>query len=154
MEEDKSYFKFADRLELVKKGVAHLSNVKVIPSGKFIISSNTFSEYFDKANLKGTTIDTSLDVETFAQQIAPCLDISIRFVGEEPLDPITNQYNQSMKRLLPKHGIELKEIPRKEQGDGVISASRVRKCLDEKNWNEIKQLVPKSTYDFLWENFQ
>lgn len=154
VEEDKSYFKFADRLELVKKGVAHLSNVKVIPSGKFIISSNTFSEYFDKANLKGTTIDTSLDVETFAQQIAPCLDISIRFVGEEPLDPITNQYNQSMKRLLPKHGIELKEIPRKEQGDGVISASRVRKCLDEKNWNEIKQLVPKSTYDFLWENFQ
>lgn len=149
VEENKSYFPFEDRIDLVKKGVAHLKNVKVIPSGKFIISSLTFSEYFDKANLAGTTIDTSLDVETFAQQIAPCLDITIRFVGEEPLDPITNQYNKSMKEILPKYGIQLKEIPRKESGDSVISASRVRKYIEEKNWNEIKKIVPDTTYDFL-----
>lgn len=127
--------------------------MKVIPSGKFIISSLTFSEYFDKANLAGTTIDTSLDVETFAQQIAPCLDITIRFVGEEPLDPITNQYNKSMKEILPKYGIQLKEIARKESGDSVISASRVRKYIEEKNWNEIKKLVPNTTYDFLIDKY-
>ena len=153
VEENKSYFSFEDRIDLVKKGVAHLKNVKVIPSGKFIISSLTFSEYFDKANLAGTTIDTSLDVETFAQQIAPCLDITIRFVGEEPLDPITNQYNKSMKEILPKYGIQLKEIARKESGDSVISASRVRKYIEEKNWNEIKKLVPNTTYDFLIDKY-
>ena len=145
--------KFEDRIELVKAGTSHLRNVKVLPSGQFIISSTTFSEYFDKANLKGTTIDTSLDVETFGSQIAPCLNISVRFVGEEPLDPITAQYNQSMKEILPRYGIELCEIPRKEDESGVISASRVRKCLDEKKWDEIKMLVPETTYVFLEEKF-
>lgn len=154
VEEDKSYFKFEDRIELVKAGTSHLRNVKVLPSGQFIISSTTFSEYFDKANLKGTTIDTSLDVETFGSQIAPCLNISVRFVGEEPLDPITAQYNQSMKEILPKYGIELCEIPRKETDGGVISASRVRKCLEEKKWDEIRKLVPETTYMFLEENFK
>lgn len=153
VEEDKSYFKFEDRIELVKSGTSHLKNVKVLPSGQFIISALTFSEYFDKANLEGTTIDTSLDVETFGRQIAPCLDISVRFVGEEPLDPITAQYNQSMKEILPKYGIELREIPRKCLG-GVISASRVRKCLKENNWDEIKRLVPKTTYLFLERKFK
>lgn len=154
VEEDKSYFKFEDRIELVKAGTAHLRNVKVLPSGQFIISSTTFSEYFDKANLKGTTIDTSLDVETFGSQIAPCLNISVRFVGEEPLDPITAQYNQSMKDILPKYGIEVCEIPRKEDEVGVISASRVRKCLEENKWDEIKKLVPETTYLFLEEKFK
>lgn len=130
-----------------------MKNVKVLPSGQFIISALTFSEYFDKANLEGATIDTSLDVETFGRQIAPCLDISVRFVGEEPLDPITAQYNQSMKEILPKYGIELREIPRKCLG-GVISASRVRKCLKENNWDEIKRLVPKTTYLFLERKFK
>ena len=153
VQEDKSYFKFSDRLRLVEKGTAHIPNVKVIPSGKFIISSTTFSEYFDKANLKGTTIDTSMDVEIFGKHIAPALDISVRFVGEEPLDPITNQYNQSMKRILPKYGIQLWEIPRKESDGNVISASRVRKCLEEKKWEEVKELVPQTTYNFLIEKF-
>lgn len=154
VEEDKSYFKFDDRIELVKAGTSHLKNVKVLPSGQFIISSTTFSEYFDKANLKGTTIDTSLDVETFGSQIAPYLNISVRFVGEEPLDPITAQYNQSMKEILPKYGIELCEIPRKETDGEVVSASRVRKCLEEKNWDEIRKLVPETTYLFLEEKFK
>lgn len=153
VEEDKSYFKFEDRIELVKSGTSHLKNVKVLPSGQFIISALTFSEYFDKANLEGTTIDTSLDVETFGRQIAPCLDISVRFVGEEPLDPITAQYNQSMKEILPKYGVELREIPRKCLG-GVISASRVRKCLEENNWDEIKRLVPETTYLFLERKYK
>lgn len=153
VEEDKSFFKFEDRIFLVREGTKHLSNVKVLPSGQFIISSNTFSEYFDKANLQGTKVDTSLDVEIFATQIAPTLDISIRFVGEEPLDPVTNQYNLSMKQILPKYGLELKEIPRKEMDGGVISASRVRKCLEEKLWDDIKRMVPATTYNFLYDKF-
>lgn len=153
VEEDKSFFKFEDRLELVKAGTAHLKNVKVFPSGQFIISSVTFSEYFDKENLDGTAVDTSLDVETFGSQIAPCLNITVRFVGEEPLDPVTAQYNRNMKEILPKYGIELHEIPRKEIDGNVISASRVRKLLEEKNWNEIKKLVPKTTYSFLRKNY-
>lgn len=154
VEEDKSFFKFEDRIKLVKAGTEHLKNVKVLPSGQFIISAITFSEYFDKAELKGTAIDTSLDVETFGAQIAPCLDISVKFVGEEPLDPITAQYNQSMKEILPKYGVELREIPRKEINGEVISASRVRKCLEDNNWDEIEKLVPRTTYSFLIDKFR
>lgn len=153
VEEDKSYFKFEDRIELVKKGTSHLKNVKCLPSGEFIISSQTFSEYFDKANLQGTVIDTSLDVEIFAEEIAPTLDITVRFVGEEPLDPVTAQYNQSMKEILPKYGLEVREVPRKACGGNVISASRVRECLKEKKWEEIKELVPQTTYEFLCQHF-
>ena len=153
VQEDKSFFKFEDRIALIKKGTAHLPNVRVLPSGKFIISSATFSEYFDKVNLRGTTVDTSMDVEIFGKHIAPTLDITVRFVGQEPLDPITNQYNQSLIRILPKYGIELREIPRKESDGKVISASRVRKCLEEGRWEEIKEIVPETTYDFLYEKF-
>ena len=153
VEEDKSFFKFEDRMKLVNAGTSHLENVKVLPSGQFIISSVTFSQYFEKENLDGVAIDTSTDVETFGSQIAPCLNITVRFVGEEPLDPVTAQYNRSMKEILPKYGVELCEIPRKETEGMVISASRVRKCLEEKNWEEIRKLVPETTYLFLEEKF-
>ena len=42
------------------------------------------------------------------------------------------------------------EIPRKEIGKQVISASRVRKLLLEENLKEIKKIVPKTTYQYLW----
>ena len=154
VEEDKSFFKFEDRIELVKTGTSHLENVKVLPSGQFIISNTTFAEYFGKETSDVVKVDTSLDVETFGSQIAPFLNISVRFVGEEPLDFITAQYNQSMKEILPKYGVELCEIPRKEADGVVISASRVRKFLEEKNWEEIKKIVPEITYSFLEEKFR
>lgn len=44
------------------------------------------------------------------------LHITHRFVGEEPEDIVTNVYNDAMKKILPKYGIELVEIPRKQQG--------------------------------------
>lgn len=149
VEEDKSVFPFADRMELVRKGTAHLKNVTVLPSGKFIISSLTFSDYFNKSSLQDTVIDTSMDVELFAEEIAPVLNIKVRFAGEEPLDKVTNQYNETMNKILPQHGIRFVEIPRKMFGDGVISASRVRKLLDENDFEEIRNLVPDSTYQYL-----
>ena len=51
VQEDKSYFPFEDRLRLVQEGCSDLENVCVTGSGKFILSSLTFSEYFNKAQL-------------------------------------------------------------------------------------------------------
>ena len=153
VQEDKSYFKFEDRFDLVKMGTSYIKNVKVVPSGKFIISSTTFSEYFDKENLNGTAIDPSLDIEIFGKHIAPALNISVRFVGEEPIDHVTNQYNISMKLLLPKYGIELVQIPRKKYESDVISASHVRQYISEGKWEEIRNIVPDITYQFLYKNY-
>jgi [citrate (pro-3S)-lyase] ligase len=58
-----------------------------------------------------------------------------------------------MMNILPKYGIALKVIPRKEMGDTAISASRVRKLLEEKNFKEIRMLVPLTTYEFLIQKY-
>ena len=77
VEEDKSEFPFADRIELVRQGVQKFSNVEVLPSGKFIISQTTFSGYFSKAELQDVQVDSSEDVEIFGREIAPTLGITI-----------------------------------------------------------------------------
>lgn len=153
VEEDKSYFKFEDRIKLVKLGTADLKNVTVIKSGKFIISALTFPGYFYKEYDKTAIVDTSNDMDLFGKYIAPVLGITKRFAGEEPMDPITNQYNESMRERLPLHGIEFVEIKRKEDDVNVISASRVRAALKDKNWEKIKDLVPETTLQFLIENY-
>ena len=153
VEEDKSEFKFADRLELVKRGVKKFSNVEVIPSGKFIISQQTFSGYFNKENLQDVTVDSSEDVEIFAREIAPSLGITIRFVGEEPEDSVTRQYNENMKKILPRYNIELCEIPKKILNGEVISAKKVRMALHNHDFDTIKKLVPKTTMKFLLDKF-
>lgn len=153
VQEDKSIFPFEDRLRLVSEGVADLSNVMVIPSGRFIISSLTFSEYFNKSKLQERVIDTSMDLLIFAKEIAPCLHITKRFVGEEPFDKVTRQYNESMKKILPEYGVEFVEIPRKKCNDEAISASRVRRLIEQKDFASIKELVPESTFKYLVEHY-
>lgn len=149
VEEDKSVFKFKDRIEMMRRGTADIPNVEVIPSGKFVISSLTFPGYFEKSKKPDAKVDTTMDIEIFCTYIAPNLHVKTRFVGEEPLDMVTNQYNQNMKKLLPEFGMTLVEIPRKESGEAPISASRVRKYLEEKQYEEVKKIVPKTTYDYL-----
>lgn len=153
VEEDKSVFPFADRFELVKKGTADLSNVVVIPSGRFIISSLTFQQYFEKGENQDVIVDAGSDIEIFAKSIAPSLNITVRFAGEEPLDNVTRQYNASMRSILPQYGIEFAEIPRKKQGDEAISASRVRKLLETKDFDTIAELVPETTLDYLIKKY-
>ena len=149
VEEDKSEFPFADRIELVKQGVKNFSNVEVLPSGKFIISQQTFSGYFNKAELQDVQVDSSEDVEIFGREIAPTLGITIRFAGEEPQDNVTRQYNETMKEILPRYGVEFCEIPRKTFGGEVISASTVRKALKVGDFDKIKNLVPPTTLLYL-----
>ena len=154
VQEDKSVFPFDDRLRLIDEGTADLNNVIVVPSGRFVLSSLTFSEYFNKSELQDRIIDTSLDVTVFAREIAPCLHITKRFAGEEPYDQVTRQYNEAMYRILPEYGIEFIEIPRKERDGEAISASRVRALLEKKDFNEIKSLVPECTFRYLTEHFE
>ena len=150
VEEDKSEFPFADRIELVRQGVKHIPNVEVLPSGKFIISQTTFSGYFNKADLQDVQVDSSEDVEIFAKEIAPTLGITIRFAGEEPKDNVTRQYNETMKKILPRYGVEFCEIPRKEISAEPISASSVREALKVSDFDKIKKLVPDTTFLYLW----
>lgn len=153
VQEDKSYFPFTDRYYLVKKGCSDLENVCVIESGKFILSSLTFSEYFNKSQLQNRIVDSSEDVTLFVNEIAPAANIKVRFVGTEPLDTVTNQYNRTMELMLSQHGIRFEEIFRLEKNGNVISASRVRRLLESKEWAAIQELVPEVTLQYLKENY-
>lgn len=157
VEEDKSFFSFKDRFEMVKIGVSDLENVIVIPSGRYIISTETLPGYFEKEDHPNVKLDATDDLELFAQVIAKEFNISVRFVGEEPKDPFTEQYNREMERILPKFGISFYEIPRKKIRGGVedevISASLVRKCMKEKNYEKIKRLVLPDIYNYLKEHY-
>ena len=76
-------------------------------------------------------------------------NIEKRFVGEEPTDNVTRQYNEEMKKRLPAYGVELIEIPRKTSGDTIISAGLVRRYLKEGQMDLIRSLVPDSTWEYL-----
>lgn len=154
VEEDKSFFPFSDRLELVKRGTADIENVVVLPSGRFMISQRTFEAYSNKAALQNEIVDASLDVEIFGGKIAPALGINIRFAGEEPLDNVTRQYNDTMKRILPGYGVAFEVIARKEWNGTAISASRVRSLLEKKDFEGIREIVPETTYEYLLEKYR
>ncbi len=153
LEEDLSYFKFKDRIDLVRKGTAHLDNVHIVQSGNFVISTVTFPEYFNKESVKNIDLDASHDLTTFCEFIAPAINITKRFIGMEPNCQVTNQYNSQIKQVLPKYGISVDEIPRKQIDGNIISASLVRKHLKNKDFQSIEKFVPKSTFEFLLAKF-
>lgn len=147
--EDCSEFSFVERFQLVKDGTVDLENIKVIPSGKYMISSVTFPEYFSKEDNQEAVIDMTMDVNIFGKIIAKELNISIRFIGEEPQDFVTKQYNETLKRVLPKYGVKILEIPRIRKNGAVISATNVRQLFHEGKLSELEQYVPKSTFQYL-----
>ena len=154
VEEDKSVFPFKDRLELVKQGTQDLrSKVTVLPSGHWIISLKTFPEYFVKGDKQSDVIDASKDVRIFGEYVCPALGINKRFVGEEPFDNVTKQYNDAMREALPYCNVEFQEIPRKAVSvSDVISATKVRKAIEKNDWEMVKKYVPKTTFDYIIKN--
>lgn len=148
VQEDRSTFPFADRLELVRKGTAHLPNVHVVSGGDYIISNATFPTYFIKGT-EALDAQTKLDATVFAECIAPALGITVRFVGEEPTDGTTQAYNTALAKVLPMNQMDFQIIPRKKDGDNIISASKVRKALAEDNWDLVKDFVPPTTLEYL-----
>ncbi|WP_206911467.1 [citrate (Pro-3S)-lyase] ligase [Enterococcus sp. DIV0840] len=147
LSEEGSLFDAKTRFELVKEGISHLSNVVVLPTREYIVSSATFPSYFlkNQAKVNVAKVQAELDALLFKERIAPTLNIMTRFVGEEPLSPVTNIYNQAMKTVFSS-SLNLIILPRKKANDEVISASRVRSLMKKQAYEEIKLLVPDSTF--------
>lgn len=149
VKEDLSVFPFDLRIKLVREGCADLKNLYIHEGRDYIISHATFPTYFIKDSKIINDSHARIDLDLFARQIAPALSISKRYVGEEPFDVVTSRYNQVMKEILPENGIEVIEIPRKSTTDGAVSATKVRKALADGRYEDIKNWVPSTTYEFL-----
>ena len=147
LSEDASLVPFAVRKKLVQAGVAHIPNVVLHDSGPYIISSATFPSYFLKDEAAVIDGHARLDLAVFTR-IAQALNVTHRFVGEEPTSQVTGLYNKIMAEELPKAGIQCHIIPRKEAGGKAISASTVRVALQNGDWERLKSLVPPTTLDY------
>ncbi|QUL98149.1 MAG: [citrate (pro-3S)-lyase] ligase [Candidatus Fermentithermobacillus carboniphilus] len=147
--EDRSLFPTKVRLHLVKEGTKDLENVVVHEAGPYIISAATFPNYFLRCPGEATRAQAELDATVFGKHIAPVFGINTRFVGEEPLDATTSQYNEALSRVLPRYGISVRIVPRLTKDGAPVSASSVRKAIQKGDWEHVSRLVPKTTLDFL-----
>lgn len=143
--EDCSLFAYAERKAMVEQGVAHLKNVTVIDGSEYAISQATFPTYFLKRLDDAADTQMLLDLDLFRRHIAPALGATVRFVGTEPTDRLTRRYNQLMHEVLA----DVREIVRLEKEGNAVSASRVRKAMEEGDMNTIRQLVPPTTLPYI-----
>jgi [citrate (pro-3S)-lyase] ligase len=146
--EEASVIPFKVRYELVKRGTSHLKNVVIHEAGSYIISGATFPSYFIKDDRNVVKAHAELDIEVFKKYIVPALGIRKRYAGEEPYCEVTKTYNEVMKESLENAGVECRVIPRLNKEGEAISASLVRKCIREDKLDEIKGLVPYTTYEY------
>lgn len=149
VEEDKSLFSFKNRYAIVKEGVKNLKNVTVIPGGEYIISSATFPSYFIRREEERMKAYENIDCGIFAKYFCDKFNIIKRFVGKEPYCSVTNSYNETLKLVLPRYGVELIEIERKKYDEYYISASKVRELIKKGELEKVKDIVPEVTWKFL-----
>jgi len=147
LSEEAGAIPFAVRNRLVREGVAHLPNVVCHDSGPYIISGATFPSYFLKDEDSGIRAHAALDLAVFGR-IAPCLNVTRRYVGEEKASHVTALYNQEMARRLPEWGIECRVIPRLERDGRPISASTVRQAIHDGRLEDIRPLAPETTWSY------
>lgn len=143
--EDCSLFAYAERKAMVEQGVAHLENVTVIDGSEYAISQATFPTYFLKRLDDAADTQMLLDLDLFRRHIAPALGTTVRFIGTEPTDQLTRRYNQLMHEVLA----DVREIVRLEKKGNAVSASRVRKAMEQGDMSTIRQLVPPTTLPYI-----
>ena len=129
--EDRSYFSFAERWKRVAEGTKDLPQVRMHETKDYLISSVTFPTYFIKEKARAEDVRCALDLTVFADVFAKERGITVRYVGTEPLDPVTARYNEIMKEMLPPKGIEVVEVPRLTVNGEIVSATKVREKLQK-----------------------
>ena len=150
LEEDASYFSTKGRYEIVKNHYHNNGRVHVYKSGPYIISRATFPTYFLKKDTDKLKVYTELDAKIFAKRIAKDLNIKKRYFGTEPIDKVTEKYNEMMKKILFEYGVDSEFIERKKINDEYISASKLREGI-ETDFESIKKYLSKDVYEYLKE---
>lgn len=152
LSEEQEFISSKARYEMVYEGVKDLKNVILHQTSDYLISPAVFPTYFIKEKNQAFTMNCMLDIEIFKEYIAKNLGITKRFVGSEPNCQVTREYNHCLKQYLPPAGIKVEEIDRLEIDKRPVSASDVRCAYKEGRLEEVKKLVPETTYQYLQEH--
>lgn len=149
LSEESQDFPALDRLLLVKEATKHLTNLIVHPTGPYLVSAATFPSYFLPADEDTTALQATLDAKIFLHRIAPALRIRRRYLGTEPFNQTTELYNQMLSEVFGDE-LELAIVPRMETKDGrSLSATLARQAYRDGSWQELADLVPPATLEYL-----
>ena len=164
VKEDRSRFPYAERKAMIEAGCAGLDNVVVCEGSDYAISVATFPTYFLKKLDDATDTQIALDLDLFVNHIAKPLGVTVRFAGSEPEDALTHRYNELMAEILPNHPAPepnspvaelveattlFVEIPRLEQKGNPISATSLRRALDNGNLKKAMEYIPETSVPYL-----
>lgn len=150
VKEDKSLFSYAERKAMMENFItqqpsAITQKITICDGSNYAISAATFPTYFLKKLDDAADTQMRLDLDIFRRYIAPALGATIRFVGSEPDDALTRRYNELMREMLP----DVREIERLQENGEVVSASKVRKALENGDFQRAAALVPPTTIPYL-----
>lgn len=145
VEEDQSYFSFKERFSLCYLALQELNNVILLPSTKYIVSALTFPSYFLKTVEARDEQHAKLDALLFRDFFMKRLNLQKRYIGGET-EGVMVMYNATLEDVLQDR---IERIIRIEDGDEVISASRVRRLIIEGNIEAALALVPEATRGLL-----
>ncbi len=154
--EDRSQFSYADRFAMVKAGIESLpvaDRVVLHEGSRYVLSGSTFPRYFLFDRRDVDRAHAGIDLQLFRNHIAPALGIGHRFVGTEPLSVLTASYNREMvywleTPTLESPPVQVHEIARVGKGsEPFVSAARVRTLLRQGRLDDVRELVPPTTYD-------
>jgi [citrate (pro-3S)-lyase] ligase len=145
LEEDQSYFSFKERFSLCYLALQEIPNVILLPSTKYIVSALTFPSYFLKTVEARDAQHATLDALLFRDFFMKRFNLQKRYIGGET-EGVMVMYNATLERVLQD---KIERIPRIEDGDEVISASRVRRLIIEGNIEAALALVPEATQGLL-----
>lgn len=171
VKEDRSRFPYAERKAMIEAGCSGLMNVIVCEGSDYAISAATFPTYFLKKTDDATDTQIALDLDLFVNHIARPLGVSVRFAGSEPEDELTARYNELMAAILPSSpaldaasysasqttvkqsreqgGIDFVEIPRAEKNGWPISATSLRRALDNGDLKAAMEYAPVSSVPYM-----
>lgn len=152
--EDASAIRYADRFDLVRAGLEGLDRLTIHGGSRYLVSKATFPCYFLKDICAVDECGTAIDLMIFRNYIAPALGITHRFVGSEPICPLTHKYNEAMLTWLEGSSqegpaIQVVEVPRLEVDGVPVSASHIRLLLSEGNFAAMAAYVPPTTLALL-----
>ena len=148
IEDDLGIFSYAERFAMAVEGTRDLPHVKIVPGGPFQATRNVFREYFVKVKPTDMRESAMVDTLIFAEIIAKRLGITRRFLGDERHNPKMQFFNELMKEVLPRYGIEVIELPRAQAGGSSISASLARNAAAEGDRETLLANIPKTTLRF------
>ena len=140
-----------DRLEIVRRNVNKFSNVFVLPSENYFASKQYFPEYSSKLFNGKLNNSVAYQESVSSSYLYKYLNISIRFMGEENNDEVTNEYNKVVSESCKSNGVELVIMPRYTSDGVVISGSSARKAMKEQDYIMMKKLLTEETIEYFKE---